>query len=93
MACRMCSSDHLVQRPRKFANGTEHIEEVCTDCGAHQRFVSQDKPATDFVMPFGKYGGRTIGEIMAADPDYVEWAAENLKQPKIRKKFIEAKKG
>jgi hypothetical protein len=29
----------------------------------------------DFVMPFGKYKGETLGDIAASDPAYLDWLA------------------
>lgn len=34
--------------------------------------------ARAFVMPLGKYKGRTIGQIGLADPAYLEWVAETM---------------
>lgn len=31
----------------------------------------------DFVLPFGKYKGKTLAEIYASDPKYVLWLAES----------------
>ena len=29
-------------------------------------------------MPFGKYKGLTIGELISRDPNYVAWAIKNI---------------
>jgi hypothetical protein len=29
-------------------------------------------------MPIGKYKGRTVAQIGLADPEYLEWCAQNL---------------
>lgn len=31
----------------------------------------------DFVMPFGKYKGETIGDLIFDDPGYLEWLHKN----------------
>ena len=31
----------------------------------------------DFVMPFGKYKGKTLSEISEADPSYIVWLSDN----------------
>ncbi len=30
------------------------------------------------VIDFGKHKGRTVGEVLDSDPDYIRWAAENI---------------
>ncbi len=35
------------------------------------------------LMPFGKYKGREVMEIMEKDPDYIEWIMTNLRNPFI----------
>lgn len=39
--------------------------------------------ATDTVMPFGKYEGRTLGDIAEHDPLYIDWLSglNDLRQP------------
>lgn len=32
----------------------------------------------DAVIPFGKYTGKTIREVMRKDPGYLEWALKNI---------------
>jgi uncharacterized protein (DUF3820 family) len=32
----------------------------------------------DVVLPFGKYKGETIGDVMRENPGYIRWCAENL---------------
>lgn len=31
----------------------------------------------DFVMPFGKYKGKTLSEISEVDPSYIVWLSDN----------------
>ena len=45
--------------------------------------------SADFVMPFGKYKGRTLDDISDNDPEYVVWLAdENVL--KIERRFLDA---
>ena len=77
--CRNCGVvGELAERDKTF-NGITHRELFCTACGAHQRFLRQDKPAAEHVMPFGKYKGKTLGWIKKNDLGYFQWAAEQLK--------------
>lgn len=43
----------------------------------------------DFVMPFGKYKGRTLDDISDHDPGYVVWLADEGVL-KIEKPFMDA---
>jgi hypothetical protein len=55
----------------------------CLDCGRRGSFKpspwSLDR-ARAFMMPFGKFKGRTIGELAKNNQgrSYLKWAAENL---------------
>lgn len=37
-----------------------------------------DPKHMDSSMPFGKYSGKTIGDIIEEDPGYIKWAVNNL---------------
>jgi uncharacterized protein (DUF3820 family) len=41
-------------------------------------------------MPFGKYKGRSVDEIVDEDSGYARWAAQNLENENIRQIFEEA---
>jgi uncharacterized protein (DUF3820 family) len=32
----------------------------------------------DYVLPFGKYKGKTIWQVAESDPKYLDWAADNI---------------
>lgn len=38
----------------------------------------------DFVIRFGKYSGRSLGEILVIDHGYVEWLASNARDEEVR---------
>lgn len=42
----------------------------------------------DFVMPFGKYKGRTINQIRLVDLNYCSWAAEEIDSGSLRELFL-----
>ena len=35
--------------------------------------------AQQYVLPFGKFKGKTIGEVLVAEPQYVKWLANAFK--------------
>ncbi len=39
--------------------------------------------AAEFVMPFGKHRGRTLGQIARRDPGYLRWLANKYRDGKI----------
>lgn len=41
-------------------------------------------------ITFGKYKGKTFGEIASIDLDYIDWLDENVKTIKIDKDFVTA---
>jgi hypothetical protein len=41
-------------------------------------------------ITFGKYKGKTFGEIAKIDLDYIDWLDENVKTIKIDKDFVTA---
>lgn len=40
------------------------------------------------VMSFGKYKGKAIFELMAEDPEYLEWAHENTDRFKLSPRLM-----
>ena len=40
--------------------------------------------AEDFVIRFGKYSGRSLGEILVIDSGYVEWLSNNARDETVR---------
>jgi uncharacterized protein (DUF3820 family) len=45
--------------------------------------------SASFVMPFGKYKGKTLDDISDDDPSYVVWLADE-KVLKIKREFLDA---
>ena len=44
------------------------------------------------LMPFGKYKGLAIGEIISRDPNYVAWALTNIGSCKLDEQAFKAYK-
>ena len=45
----------------------------CKFCGAWIKWLKQNNPWRDFVMPFGKYKGEKLIDILNSNPNYLEW--------------------
>lgn len=61
---------------------------VCQEghwCGWVAAPMTYDRART-FVMPFGKYRGKTIADIAEEiDPSYLQWAARNIESKSIQR--------
>lgn len=79
--CPKCSGENTY-----LEKSGPHVKWSCPKCG-FIKFISQEKPANLFVMPFGKYKGSSLQEIKDMDIDYCIWAAENLTTINIKMKF------
>lgn len=44
----------------------------------NSEFIAEHMDDLYFRMPFGKHKGRSLVEINETDPDYLEWAYENI---------------
>lgn len=40
------------------------------------------------VLPFGKFKGRTLGEVYVEEPGYIEWLADNAKKADIKEAAV-----
>jgi hypothetical protein len=66
--CKNCGHQEFVYR--KVGN---HIGQYCLQCETWQKWMPQNNPME--VMPFGKYKGQKISEII--DLEYLNWMQEN----------------
>ena len=81
--CPACGEDTYTE-PKENRLGL-----YCIKCG-WIRWLPQNW--SDFIMPFGKYKGKTISEIKEIDFNYIQWGAENIDIEDIQNKFEEALK-
>lgn len=63
---RICREYEVINADTKFKSITETQERV------------YDPKHMDSYMPFGKYQGIRIDELIERDPKYVKWAIDNL---------------
>jgi len=42
--------------------------------------AEQIERISNLIMPFGKYKGETIADVLAVDEKYLEWLVANTKQ-------------
>lgn len=64
-----------------------HIGWWCLSCG-YIKFVPQKWQS--FIMPFGKYKGKKLIDLLDTDREYLQWCAENLDNEKIKGKIKSA---
>jgi len=86
--CKYCDSFNLDKILVEHSNKTIHQKVTCRDCKKCSGFeqVVENK---DFRMPFGKYKGKSITEIIGQDRKYAIWASEEIDSNNIRKRFKE----
>ena len=65
--CRKCGCIAYRTVGKEFKDGTNHIARYCLDCDAFIDYAAQEIPAAMFVMPYGKYKGRSLAEIVGSD--------------------------
>ena len=63
---RICREYEVINADTKFKSITETAERV------------YDPKHMDSYMPFGKYQGIRIDELIERDPKYIKWAIDNL---------------
>jgi hypothetical protein len=85
MPCSKCNSTQTEQRKQG-----PHIGEYCKDCGKWLRWVSQYTNIEDFIWPVGnKHKGKSLGSIIKTDQAYLQWAADNISSPNLKRKARE----
>ena len=76
-----CEHKFLNKEERIFKDGSRHIESTCAVCGKYIKFeptIKSDKELAIWIMPIGKHKGKGLNDIAALDPNYLQWASENL---------------
>ena len=48
----------------------------CKHCGKWIKWLKQNNPWQEFVMPLGKYKGVKLGNLIETEPMYCEWISE-----------------
>ncbi len=80
--CRYCGSPKLELVPKRQKNGVVQSKRLCRGCGRSLGFAPLPwslSRARSFVMPWGKYRGRSGGELSGtqAGKDYLAWLVSN----------------
>jgi len=86
--CVYCQGGNITLTLSKTRNGQDRIKGKCNECGESDNvriYQGDDNP--DFKMPFGKHEGKSLKEIQAENPQYLEWASEKIEPVKIRKRI------
>jgi uncharacterized protein (DUF3820 family) len=48
------------------------------------RSAAPNQDALAYRLTFGKYNGRTLGDVFQEDPDYLRWLADEARSPRVR---------
>jgi hypothetical protein len=71
-----------------FKNGSIHLEKRCKECNKHLGYEPQNKPIEEsFVLPFGKYKGKTLKFIFDTDFNYLDWLANTEPTSNLKEKI------
>lgn len=83
MRCRRCDSPFICVSVQRFRNGSSHLRSECKDCGRFVGYLRQHDDAATFLLCFGKHRGKSLSQVMEADPMWVDWAIGNLKSSEV----------
>lgn len=80
-ACRFCGSRNLFEV--RCESGPHYARIGCAECGRNQGFLPKPwtpERAAAFTLPFGKFRGKTVGELAKSDDGlrYLAWLADNV---------------
>lgn len=89
MTCRFCGNKEFNYTEKIFKNGTKHIQQDCSACGKFNGYKRQNMDPNDFVMPYGKYKGHKLGDIVLRDRLYFNWMLENTESVAIVDRLVE----
>lgn len=70
-----CTHETVSIKPKKFSNGTTHLERRCNACNKHLGYAPKN-PSSPKRIHFGKYSGSTFAEIAQTDRPYFLWLLE-----------------
>ena len=79
MDCKKCGKEKIkvIETMEIHKDGSKHIKLSCNECGAFFMY-KQYQETEAFIMPFGKFKGQTIKDIVTKDGGYAVWAAKNI---------------
>ncbi|MBT9175543.1 MAG: hypothetical protein DDT22_01223 [candidate division WS2 bacterium] len=74
IVCRHCGlcQNLLTAKIEKhyIPNGGYHIKALCSNCGRFIRNIPHSSPK---IIPFGKYKGMLIADVVKENPAYLRW--------------------
>ena len=88
VVCKTCNSDNVTMTLMVMSNGKPRAKGRCNDC-FQQDNIAQNEMPEEAIMPYGKYKGKTIADIVAEDRSYADWMLDNghLSGP-LAEKFV-----
>jgi len=81
--CEKCKKEVEFNETKKGV----HIKATCKECDSYIKFIAQ--PLEMVKMPFGKYKGDLIVEIVPKDRDYFKWLLNENALKGIMKERVE----
>lgn len=90
---KMCAKSAQIDATLRCAGLSEVFTQDIEDMKLGDKPDEPSEPINpvDFVMPFGKHKGSTMGEIYEIDPDYLDYISDQMHdKPDIRKAALDA---
>ena len=66
----------------------QHMKATCPDCGKFIKFI-EHTPKEKYLMPFGKYKGQKLIDIVNEDQQYFEWVLSVSKTKSLCRRIKE----
>lgn len=85
--CPQCKTKLLIKK-NKTKDGSIGHELYCHQCLKDFGLVQMDNDPSEFVMPFGKWKGYTLKEVVVRDRTYLEWAAHSFASSNVKSRIL-----
>lgn len=89
VVCKECGSKDVELSNLIMTNGKVRTRGKCNSCNTSDNLFMNESN-NDFKMPFGKYQGMSIAEIVEVDEQYANWVVTASSLPKNIKERFEA---
>ena len=87
--CAGCGEWCLIDIPGMSKEEVEKYQDAKDFCHATYKQTGDPYPTLRIielydVMPFGKYKGKTLREVVEADQSYIDWVVNNVKEYQLK---------
>ena len=86
----MCDCHPKYVKETYYENGNKITERICLKCKTNEIIEENgicEEKITDFVIPIGRYKGKTIMDVYKKDLSYLRWALNNMDNGIVKDKI------